>query len=153
MIGVDVAGPFDRGVGDPPGPGGWWVLLEPELHLGDDVVVPDWAGWKRERLPVLPDTAAFTNAPDWVCEVISPSTGRIDRSRKMWIYARAGVSHLWLVDPLLETLETYHLETGRWVVLGTYAGHDTVRAEPFDAVEIALAHWWMPDASRLTDSR
>jgi Uma2 family endonuclease len=144
VIGIDVGGPFHRGPGDPAGPGGWWILLEPELHLDKDVVVPDWAGWKRERLPVLPDTPAFTEAPDWVCEVISPSTGRIDRSRKMRIYAREGVAHLWLVEPQIETLETYRLEDGRWVVLGTYASEDTVRAEPFSAVELDLARWWLP---------
>src|SRR5205823_1804949 len=104
VLGSDVTGPFHRGPGDPAGPGGWWILLEPELHLAEDVLVPDWAGWQRDRLPVFPDTPAFTQVPDWVCEVISPSTGRIDRSRKMRIYAREGVSHLWFVEPQLERL-------------------------------------------------
>ena len=144
VIGVDVAGPFHRGPNDPAGPGGWWILLEPEVHLGDDVLVPDWAGWRRERLPLLPDVPAFTQAPDWACEVISPSTGRVDRSGKMRIYAREGVSHLWLVDPRPQTLETYRLEAGRWVVVGSWGGDDVVRAEPFDAVELRLARWWMP---------
>jgi Uma2 family endonuclease len=145
-IGAAIVGPFDRGSGDPAGTGGWWILLEPELHLGQDVLVPDWAGWRRERLPVFPDTPAFTQPPDWICEVISPSTGRIDRSRKMRIYAREGVSHLWLVEPLLETLEMYRLEQGRWVVLGTHAGDEVVRVEPFDAIELCLGRWWMPRA-------
>src|SRR5437867_8866934 len=130
---------FDRFNGPPGGadrPGGWWILFEPELHLGEDVLVPDHAGWRRERMPLLPDVAAFTLAPDWVCEVISPSTARIDRGRKMRIYAREGVSHLWFVEPLLETLETYRLEAGRWVVLDTHTADDTVRAEPFEAVEL-----------------
>jgi Uma2 family endonuclease len=144
MIGAVIAARFDRGTGDPAGTGGWWILLEPELHLGEDVLVPDWAGWRRERMPVSPNAPAFTQAPDWICEVVSPSTGRIDRSRKMQIYARDGVSHLWLVDPLLETLETYRTESGRWLVVGTPAGEDTVRAEPFDAVELQLGRWWMP---------
>jgi Uma2 family endonuclease len=144
VIGVDVGGPFDRHRGDPAGPGGWWLLLEPELHFGEDVLVPDWAGWRRDRMRVLPDTPAFTQAPDWVCEVISPSTGRIDRSRKMRIYAREGVGHLWFVEPQLQTLEVYRLESGRWVVIGTHAGDDTVRAEPFDAVDLRLGRWWMP---------
>ena len=143
-IGVAVAGPFDRVPGDPDGPGGWWILLEPELHLADDVLVPDWAGWRRDRMPVFPDTAAFRQPPDWVCEVISPTTGRVDRSRKSAIYAREGVSHLWFVEPQLETLEVRHLEAGRWVVVATYDGDDVVRAEPFEAVEIALRRWWMP---------
>jgi Uma2 family endonuclease len=146
-VGVDIAGPFDREPGDPAGPGGWWILLEPELHLRDDVLVPDWAGWRREGMRVLPDTPAFTQAPDWVCEVISPSTGRIDRSRKMRIYAREGISHLWFVEPQLQTLEVYRLEAGRWVVLGTYAGDDAVRAEPFEAAELRIGRWWMPRSS------
>ena len=144
VIGIDVGGPFHRGPGDPDGPGGWWILLEPELHLAADVVVPDWAGWRRDRMPTLPDTPAFTQAPDWVCEVISPSTGHIDRSQKMRLYAREGVSHLWLVEPQLETLEIYRLEAGRWFVVGTHAGDDPIRAEPFDAVDLRLGRWWMP---------
>jgi Uma2 family endonuclease len=93
---------FDRFNGPPGGgsasPGGWWILFEPELHFGDDVLVPDLAGWRRERLPALPDLAYFTLAPDWVCEVISPSSGRLDRVKKMPVYAREGVAHLWLID-------------------------------------------------------
>ena len=142
-IGGDLR-PFDGPPGSPPAPGGWWILLEPELHFADDVLVPDWVGWRRERLPVLENVPFFTLAPDWVCEVVSPSTGRVDRSRKMRHYARDGVQHLWLVDPLLQTLEVYRLEAGRWVVLATYAGDDVVRAEPFGAVEIGLSRWWLP---------
>ena len=136
--------PVSSRVGDARGPGGWWILLEPELHLRDDVLVPDWAGWRRDRLPTFPDTPAFTLAPDWICEVISPSTGRIDRSLKMHVYAREGVSHLWLAEPLHETLETYRLDEGRWIVAGTYAADDSVRAAPFDAVDLDLRRWWMP---------
>jgi len=95
-------------------------------------------------MPVFPNTPAFTQAPDWVCEVISPSTGRIDRGRKMRIYAREVVPHLWFVEPLQEMLEIYRLEAGRWVVLGTHAGDDAVRAEPFEAVELEPRRWWMP---------
>jgi Uma2 family endonuclease len=146
VMGGDLVGAFHRGPDDPGGPGGWWILLEPELHFGDDVLVPDWAGWRRERMPVFPDTPAFTQAPDWVCEVISPSTGRIDRSRKMHVYARERVAYLWLVDPLIETLEIYRLDGDRWVVVDTYAAEDVVRAEPFDAVELRLGRWWMPRA-------
>ena len=143
-LGADVIGRFGRNANDPAGPGGWWILLEPELHFGDDVLVPNGAGWRRERMPVFPNTPAFTQAPDWVCEVISPSTGRIDRGRKMRIYAREGVPHLWFVEPLQEMLEIYRLEAGRWVVLGTHAGDDAVRAEPFEAVELEPRRWWMP---------
>ncbi len=143
-VGSDLFGAFDRPPGDPKGPGGWWILNEPELHLGADVVVPDSAGWRRDRMPVLPDTPAFTMAPDWVCEVVSPSTGYIDRGRKMRIYARAGVRHLWIVDPITRTLEVYELEQQRWVVASTHGGTDPVRAAPFDAIELEIARWWLP---------
>ena len=144
VLGADVTAPFHCPPGAPPMPGGWWILLEPELHFGDDVLVPDWAGWRRERLPVLTDVPFLTLAPDWVCEVVSPATGRIDRSRKMRCYAREGVAHLWLVDPLLCTLEVYRLEAGRWVVVGTHAGDEVARVEPFDAIELRLGRWWLP---------
>jgi Uma2 family endonuclease len=144
IIGVDVAGPFHRDPSDPDGPGGWWVALEPELHFSDDVLVPDWAAWRRTRMPVFPNVPYFTLTPDWVCEVISPSTGRIDRSRKMRIYAREGVAHLWFVDPLQHTVEVYRLEAGRWVVIVTHAGDESARIEPFEAAEMQLARWWPP---------
>jgi Uma2 family endonuclease len=119
------------------------MLVEPELHLGSDVIVPDLAGWRRERMPRMPNVAYFEQAPDWVCEVVSPRTGIIDRRRKMPIYAREGVSHLWIVDPILKTLEVYRLEAGRWVVASTHGGDEHVRAEPFAAVEIELSRWWL----------
>jgi Uma2 family endonuclease len=132
--------------GDAPGasglPGGWWILYEPELHFADDVLVPDLAGWRRERMPTVPDVAAFELAPDWACEVISPSTGALDRGRKMRVYAREGVGHLWIVDPIARTLEVFRLEDGRWVVASTHAGAEDVRAEPFDAVALDMRRWW-----------
>jgi len=131
--------PFDDGRG---GPGGWWILFEPELHLGEDVLVPDLAGWRRERMPAFPDTAAFTLAPDWVCEVLSPATERLDRARKMPAYAREGVGHLWLVNPTARTLEAYRLGEGRWTLLATFEGSATFRAEPFAAVELELGRLW-----------
>jgi Uma2 family endonuclease len=142
-VGSDLWGLFDRPPGGPGGPGGWWILFEPELHLGTDVVVPDVAGWRRERMPRLPNVAFFEQAPDWICEVVSATTGALDRGRKMRIYGREQVAHLWLVDPLAKTLEVYRLETGRWVVVNTYGGADRVHAEPFDAVEIELVRWWL----------
>ena len=142
-IGADLFGPFHRSPGDPAGPGGWWILDEPELHLGADVVVPDLAGWRRERLPQLANVAYFTQAPDWICEVVSPATGGLDRVRKMRIYAREQVAHAWLVDPLQQTLEVYRLEGGRWLVASTHGGDEQVRAEPFAAVELQLARWWL----------
>ena len=136
---IDLGGPFDRGRG---GPGGWHILAEPELHLGDDVVVPDLAGWRRTRLTELPEQAFFTQAPDWVCETLSPSTERIDRGKKLAIYAREGVAHLWLLNPVAETLEAYRLEQGRWTLLVTHAGDVAARIEPFDAVELVLWRLW-----------
>jgi len=145
VLGADLVGRFHRNAGDPAGPGGWWILIEPELHFAEDVVVPDWTAWRRERMPVLRNAPFFTIAPDWVCEVVSPSTGRIDRSRKMRIYAREGVEHLWFVDPIARTLEIYRLEAGRWVVVAVHGGDDVVRAEPFDAIEVRLDRWWLPE--------
>jgi len=145
-VGADLFGAFGRRSGGG-GPGGWWILYEPELHLGDDVVVPDLAGWRRERLPALPQEAHFTLAPDWACEVISPRSASVDRVRKMRIYAREGVPNLWLVDPLGRTLEVFRLEQRRWVLVDTHAENDVVRAEPFGSVALALADWWgdVPD--------
>ena len=143
-LGGTLIGPFD--LGSAGGPGGWWILDEPELHLGDDVVVPDLAGWRRERLPVVPAAPYLSLAPDWVCEVVSPATERIDRSRKMRVYAREGVSFLWLLDPIVRTLEVLRLENGRWVVLVTHSDLDVARIEPFEAIEIDLTTFW-PDPS------
>jgi Uma2 family endonuclease len=131
--------PFDRGHG---GPGGWIILIEPELHLGRDVMVPDVAGWRRERLPKLPDAAWFDLVPDWACEVLSPSTARVDRQLKMRLYAAHGLPHLWLVDPIAQTLESYRLEGTRWLLLATHGGDETAAIEPFEAVPLELADLW-----------
>ncbi|MGH7961563.1 MAG: Uma2 family endonuclease [Candidatus Binatia bacterium] len=135
--------PFSRRPGGPHGPGGWLVLYEPELHFGADILVPDLAGWRRERMPALENVPYFELAPDWVCEVVSPSTGRLDRVRKMPIYAREQVRHLWLVDPLMRTLEVYRLIGQRWVVVSTHDGAEAVHAEPFEAVELDISRWWL----------
>ncbi len=137
--------PFDRRSGGPGEPGGWWILFEPELHLGADILVPDLAGWRRERLPVLGDVAYSELAPDWVCEVVSPSTARIDRVRKMPVYARERVSYLWLIHPSLQTLEVYRLEGQHWVVVSSHVGAESVRAEPFDAIELDMSRWWLEE--------
>ena len=131
--------PFDDGVG---GPGGWWILIEPELHFGDEIVVPDLAGWRRERLPEFPDVAYLELAPDWVCEVLSPSTERIDRGLKMRTYAREGVGHLWLLNPEARTLEVLRLQGEKWLVSAVYSGNETIRAEPFDAIELDPVSLW-----------
>jgi Uma2 family endonuclease len=140
-VGGEIFGPFHRGRG---GPGGWIILDEPELHLGSepDVVVPDLGGWRRTRLPHTPDAAFTTLAPDWICEVISASTEAIDRSDKMTIYAREHVSHAWLIDPSIETLEVFRLDGETWRMIKTWRGRVTVRAEPFDAIELDLTVLW-----------
>src|SRR5687767_14448562 len=140
-IGSPLFDRFHGPPGDPERPGGWWILLEPELHLGEDVLVPDVAGWRRSRLPSLPDVVGVTLAPDWVCEVVSPSTGVLDRRRKMPIYAREGVAHLWLVEPLQTTIEVYRLEDGAWIDAGTHAGDVRTYIPPFEAIELDLARW------------
>jgi Uma2 family endonuclease len=146
QLGVAIAGPFDRGAGGPGGPGGWRILDEPELHFGEQVVVPDLAGWRRERLPVIPDDAFTSLAPDWVCEVLSPSTERFDRSRKLRIYAEAGVAHAWLVKPSDRTLEVLRLREGAWMIVGVWEDAAVVRAEPFEAVELELGRLWADHA-------
>lgn len=125
------------------GPGGWWILAEPELHLGPDVLVPDLAGWRRTRMPRVPETAYFPLAPDWICEILSPSTASLDRAKKLAIYAREGIGHAWLMDPIARTLEVLRLEGGRWSILVTRAGGDAVRAEPFEAIEFSLGEFWV----------
>ena len=132
--------PFDDG---PDRPGGWWILDEPELHFGGDVVVPDLGGWRRARMPVMLDVAFFSLAPDWVCEVLSPSTERIARGRKLRIYAEAGVAHVWLVNPVERTLEVLRLRDGAWTIVAVCSDSDTVRVEPFDAIELALGRLWV----------
>ncbi len=137
-IGAELELPFRRGRG---GPGGWLLVPEPEVHFGADVLVPDWAGWRRERLSAV--SGSYVDiAPDWVCEILSPSTARIDRVRKLPVYAREGVKHAWLIDPRARTLEVFRLEGGRWLLLATHAEDELVRIEPFDAIEFNLATLW-----------
>jgi Uma2 family endonuclease len=138
-LGIVLGPPFDHGRG---GPGGWWIIDEPELHLGKEILVPDLAGWRRERMPALPDTAYFALSPDWVCEVLSPSTASLDRTKKMRAYAREGVAHAWLVDPVAHTLEVLRLEGGRWLVVAAHADDEVVRAEPFEPTDLELPLLW-----------
>jgi Uma2 family endonuclease len=142
VLAGEIIHPFDHARG---GPGGWWILAEPELHLQADVVVPDLAGWRRSRLPAIPDTAALTVAPDWVCEVISPSTEGLDRGKKLAVYAREGVSHVWLINPVSQTLEVLALAGDRWTLLATHVGAVVVRAEPFEAVELNMSDLWLAE--------
>ena len=138
-LGEILGPPFKRGKG---GPGGWIILDEPELHLGDDVLVPDLAGWRRERMPELPDAPFLSLPPDWICEILSPSTAALDRSEKMPIYSVHAVKHLWLIDPAIRTLEVLRHQANGWYAVVTHAGDGAVRAEPFDAIELALANLW-----------
>jgi len=139
MLGGELVGPFDQGSG---GPGGWWIIDEPELHLGLQVMVPDLAGWRRQNMPEYPDAPWFDLAPDWICEVLSPSTAQTDRSIKMPLYAIHRVSHLWLIDPILRTLEGYQLTDGKWLLLTTLKDDDPVCLAPFEATEFPLSALW-----------
>ena len=131
--------PFHRGRA---GPGGGTIGNEPELHLHEDVLVPDIGGWRRERMPSLPSGSAFELAPDWVCEVLSPSTASTDRAVKVPIYAREKVGHVWLVDPLLQTLEVLRLDGPGYRVAGVWRGNVVVQCEPFEALSIRLVDLW-----------
>jgi Uma2 family endonuclease len=147
-LGALLGGAFQFGRG---GPGGWWILYEPELHLAADVLVPDLAGWRRERLPVVPDAAAMDLSPDWVCENISPSTERIDRAKKLAICAREAVGHAWLINPIARTLEDLKRHGDGWLLLATHAADAVVRVEPFEAIELDLLLLW--DESRSASPR
>jgi len=140
-MGYEIGPTYDFGRGG--GPGGWVIILEPEIAFADDILVPDLAGWKKERFPVEEPHNWISVAPDWVCEVLSPASARRDRADKMPIYARHQVGHLWLLDPGLQTLEIYALEQGRWVLAGVHAGSARVRAEPFTELELDLGLLWL----------
>jgi len=141
-LGAELGEAFQKGRG---GPGGWIFITEPELHLGSQIVVPDVAGWRRSRLTLSPDAAFVEIPPDWLCEVLSASTERRDRTVKMRIYAEAGVPHLWLIDPRLQILEAFELNEARWLKIGAWNSDDEVRAAPFDAVSFSLADLWPLD--------
>lgn len=142
VLGMCIGPPYRLGRG---GPGGWWIVDEPELHLDEQVVVPDLAGWRRERMPQIPRDHRFIVTPDWVCEVISPSSVRIDRGKKMRIYAEYEVAWMWVVDPIGHTLEVLTLAGDNWKYVATFTGGDVVRAEPFPEAEIDLGSIWGPD--------
>jgi Uma2 family endonuclease len=138
-VGEELGPPFKRGRG---GPGGWMILSEPELHLGGDILVPDVSSWRRERMPELPHAAFIELSPDWVCEVSSPSTRRLDRGEKLRVYAEHGVHHVWLVEPLDQLLEVLELDRGAYRIVQTATGANPVRLRPFDAIEFDLAALW-----------
>ena len=138
---VEIGGPFGKGRG---GPGGWWIIVEPEVHLLRDaeVVVPDLAGWRRERMPQVPEDHRFEVVPDWVCEILSPSTDSKDREIKMPIYVHYGVAYLWLLNPRRRTLEAYALRDGQWHAIAKATGEETVAAPPFEALQLELGALW-----------
>ena len=138
-LGDELVSPFQKGRG---GPGGWWIIDEPELHFGEDILVPDLAGWRRERMPDYPDVLYFTLAPDWVCEILSPSTRKIDLEGKRPIYAREGMNYLWFVDPEARTLEAFALEGRSWESAGAARESEPVSLPPFDAVSFPLDALW-----------
>lgn len=135
----DLYDAFDRGRS---GPGGWWVLFEPELHLGADVLVPDIAAWRRSRLAELPDASWFDLEPDWICEILSPSTEQFDRAAKLPRYAEARIGWLWVVHPGERYLEVFRRGENGWVLDSRHGPHDVVRAVPFEAIEIDLSRIW-----------
>jgi Uma2 family endonuclease len=141
QLGYEVSGLFGRrGVG---GPGGWIFMVEPELHFGPHVVVPDIAGWRRERLTPFPETAYISTAPDWLAEVLSPSTQAIDRTDKLAVYAQYGVKHCWYVDPIARTLEVLESRDGKWLLMAACKNDDAVTAPPFEAHTFALDVLWI----------
>ncbi len=142
-LGMLLGSAYQMGVG---GPGDWWILDEPELHLGKHVIVPDLAGWRKERMPSPPHDQAWIDiAPDWICEVLSPSTAQYDMTIKRDIYAEFGVKYHWFVDPMNKTLEAFVLQEDKsWKLLGSFGENDTVSVKPFDAISLDLEHLWLP---------
>lgn len=138
-VGEELGPPFKRGRG---GPGGWIILYEPEVHLGADIVVPDLGGWRRETLPVLPDDAFLTIAPDWVCEVASPKTRALDRGLKLEVYQRERVKHVWIIEPLDQLLEVLELDGDSYRIIQRASGNAPARLKPFDAIELDVAALW-----------
>jgi len=128
-LGEELGPPFKRGRG---GPGGWMIIDEPEIHLGEHVVVPDLGGWRRERLPEVPVAPYFELTPDWVGEVLSPSTRALDRGQKLRVYAEHRVAFVWLVE-LEQLVEVLELDGATYRIVDTAQGDANVRLRPFDA--------------------
>ncbi len=148
-IPADLVPPYQHGRG---GPGGWLIMIEPELHLGRQIVVPDVAGWRARRLRDVPNRVGITVAPDWICEVLSPTTAHLDRGKKLRTYREHGVKHAWLVDPILRSVEVYRRAPTAWTLRAVAEGDQRVQLEPFAAVTIDLAAWWAPWSKGTTAS-
>jgi Uma2 family endonuclease len=142
-----IGGPFDDDHGRG-GPGGWWILLEVDIRLTPhDIVRPDLAGWRRERLPAPWDVRPIDVPPDWACEVVSPSTHAFDRVHKRRLYAEADIATFWIVDPVERILEAYELREGRWTEAGSYGASDTARVPPFGAIELEVGRLFPEEES------
>ncbi|MEJ7730414.1 MAG: Uma2 family endonuclease [Polyangiaceae bacterium] len=142
-----IGGPYDDDDGRG-GPGGWWILLEVDIRLSPhDIVRPDLAGWRRERLPEPWDTRPIEVVPDWICEVISPSNAAHDRVTKRHLYAEHGVPFYWLVDPGSRTLEALRLVDGIWVDAGTFDDAAVARVPPFESVALEVGRLFPPRAA------
>lgn len=139
VVGEELGAPFKRGKG---GPGGWIILSEPEIHLTLDIVVPDLGGWRRETLPVLPEAPFIAVRPDWVCEVASPSTRALDRGKKLDVYQRERVSHVWLIEPTDRFLEILELDGETYRIVQRVSGDSPARLRPFDAIEFDVGALW-----------
>ncbi|MGA7877647.1 MAG: Uma2 family endonuclease [Desulfoferrobacter sp.] len=140
-LGGEIVPPYQFGRGA--GPGGWIILFEPEIMLGEHIIVPDLTGWRRDRFPDVEDTNWISVFPDWACEILSPGTVRVDRVKKMPIYSQHSISHLWIIDPTAKTLEVFKLKSGSWILLESFAENDRVRVEPFQEAEIDLGNLWL----------
>ncbi len=134
---------YQREAGDGGAPGGWWILSEPELHFGADVLVPDIAGWRRERMPRIPNAPWLELAPDWLCEVASPSTRQFDRRLKLGRYHAAGVAHIWLVEPQTRHIEVFRRIEEGWLLVGSHFDDEVAGIEPFQVLPLALAELWL----------
>lgn len=143
ILGGELIPPYRFGKG---GPGGWIILVEPEIAFGDNIIVPDLAGWKIERFPAVEDHNWISVAPDWVCEIVSPGTASIDRVRKMGLYAMHRVPYYWIIDPISKTLEVFENENSKWSVIGSFEGNAKVNAWPFHEIELNLSSLWLENA-------
>lgn len=140
FLGGEIIPPYCHGRGG--GPGGWIILLEPEIGLGEHILVPDLAGWKAERYPEEEPHNWISVSPDWVCEIMSPGTETHDRDEKMSIYAAHGLPHTWLINPIIRTLEAYKLVNEGWFRFAIFSGDKKIRVEPFSEAEIDLRVLW-----------
>jgi Uma2 family endonuclease len=123
-------------------PKGWWWTPEPRLLLEEDLLVPDLAGWKAGRPATQAPGAFIDRVPEWICEVLTPATARLDLGTKLPRYARAGIQHAWVVNPVHRALEVFRQEQGRWILKQAFAGEERVRAEPFESLDFPLTPFW-----------